>query len=70
MLYEIIGHKKTDDAIPMESGYCYTRTGVKRKVITTKGWQPKVKWDSCKTLYIDFKYVKKTNPMEMSYYER
>ena len=70
MLYEIIGHRKTDYAIPMESGYCCTRTGVKRIVITTKGLQSKVKWELCKTLYTAFKDIKETNPMDISYYER
>ena len=36
MLYEIIGHRKTDDEIPMESGYFKTRTGVKKRLISTK----------------------------------
>ena len=45
MLYEIIGHRNTDEAIPMESGYCDTRTGVKRRLIITKGWRLKLKWE-------------------------
>ena len=28
MLYEIVGHRKTNDEIPMESRYYETRTGV------------------------------------------
>ena len=70
MLYEIIGPRKIYDAIPMESVYYDTRTGVKRRVITTKKFQPKMKWDSCKTLYTAFKDIKETNLMEISYYEK
>ena len=70
MLYEIFGHRKIYDAIPMESVYYDTITGVKRRVITTKTFQPKMKWDSCKTLYTAFKDIKETNPMDISYYER
>ena len=61
MLYEIIGHRKIDDSIPIESGYYETRTGVKIRVISTKGWQLKVKWYSGKTSYIDLKDIKDTN---------
>ena len=65
MLYEIIGHRKIDDSIPIESGYYETRTGVKSRVITIKGWQLKVKWESGKTAYISLKDIKKINPAEI-----
>ena len=61
MLYEIVGHRNTDDAIPMDIGYYETITGIKRRLITTKGWQLKVKWDQGKTSYITLKDIKETN---------
>ena len=36
MLYEIVGHRNTDDTILTERGYYETITGVKRTVINTK----------------------------------
>ena len=65
MLYEIFLHSKIDDAIPIESRYYNTLIGDKRKVITTKWWQLKVKWDSGKTSYIALKDLKETNPVEI-----
>ena len=43
ILYEIFGHRKIDDKIPMESRYYDTRTGVERRVTKTKEWKLKVK---------------------------
>ena len=36
VLYEIVGHSKIDYAIPIDSGYYETRTGVTVRVIPTK----------------------------------
>ena len=65
MLYEIVGHREAYDTIPTESVYYETRTGVKSRVITIKGWQLKVKWESGKTAYISLKDIKKINPAEI-----
>ena len=70
MLYEIFGNRKIYYAIPMDSRYYETITGVKRRVITNKGWQLKVKWDSGKTSYIALKYIKETNLMEIAEYAK
>ena len=53
MLYNIVGHRKIDATIPTESGYYETKTEDKGRLITTKGWQLIVKWDSGKNSYID-----------------
>ena len=37
-LYEVIGHRNNDDTISTDNGFYETKTGVKRKIITTKGW--------------------------------
>ena len=58
MIFEIVGHSKTYDAIMMDSGYYETRTVVKIKLITTIGWQLKFKWDSGETSYIALKDIK------------
>ena len=49
IFYEIVGHRKTDDAILTESGYYETITGVERIIITIKVWQLKLKCYSDKT---------------------
>ena len=46
-LYDIIGHRKNeDDAISQADGFYETSYGVKRKVITTNGWDFNIKWES------------------------
>ena len=65
MLYQIVGHRKIDYAILTDSGYYETRTGVKIRVINTKGWQLKVKWDSGETSHMDLKDIKETNPVDI-----
>ena len=39
----IIDHRKTDDAISKEDGYITSQNGVRRKIITTKGWELNVR---------------------------
>ena len=70
ILYEIVGHRKTDYAILMETGYYEARTGFKRRVITTKGWKIKVIWDSGNTSYINIENIKETNPVEIAEYTK
>ena len=67
-LYEVIGHRRNDDAIPQENGFYETKTGVKRRVITTKGWDFNVKWESGETSYIALKDIKEHNPVEIAEY--
>ena len=67
-LYEIIGHRKNSDAIEQANGFYETRTGVKRRVITTKGWDFHVKWESGETTYIALKDIKEHNPVEIAEY--
>ena len=65
MLYESVEHRKTDVSIPKESGYYFTRTEVKSRSTTTKGWQLKVKWESVENSYIALKDINNANPLEM-----
>ena len=67
-LYEIIGHRKSDDAISQDDGFYETSNGVRRKVITTKDWDFNVKWESGETSYISLKDIKEHNPAEIAEY--
>ena len=69
-LYEIIGHRKTADAVPIEKGYYETKTGAKRRVITTKGWELQVKWETGETSFIALKDIKESNPIEIADYAK
>ena len=70
MLYDIVGHKKTYDTIPMESGYYEDKTGVKTRVNTIKGWKIRVKWESGETSYIVLKDIKNTGPLDIVEYAK
>ena len=67
-LYEVIGHRRNDDAISQEAGFFETSNGIRRKVITTKGWDFNVKWESGETSYISLKDIKEHNPAEIAEY--
>ena len=45
-----------------------TTTGTRRRVITTKGWDIKVKWETGDTSYVPLKDVKETNPAAVATY--
>lgn len=63
-LYDIVGHRKTKEAVPIENRYYdKTKSGVKRRVITTKGWELQVNWESGDTTFIVLKDIKESNPI-------
>ena len=68
LLYEIIGHRKTEDAIEKANGYYTTKSGTERRVITTKGWDLQVRWENGDTSFIPLKDIKETNPIEVAEY--
>ena len=70
LLYEIVGHRKTEDAVPIEKGHYETKSGAKRRVITTKGWELQVKWESGETTFITLKDIKESNPIEVAEYAK
>ena len=44
MIDKIEDHQKIADAVPKEKGTTVTRSGLQRKVRTTKGWEFYVRW--------------------------
>jgi hypothetical protein len=65
LLDEIIDHKKSDNAIPIEKGL----TGKDNKpVITTKGWKIKILWKDGTTNWLPMSQVKSSNPVELAEY--
>ena len=67
-LYEIIGHRKDDTAVTKENGFVETKSGTKRRVITTKGWQLNVQWENGEQSWIPLKDIKESNPIEIAEY--
>ena len=56
----IISHRSTPEAVKKEDGY-YEQSGVRRKVITTKGWDIRIKWTDGSTSWLPLKEVKESN---------
>ena len=67
LLEEIIDFRKDSRiAVPVSSGFVNTTSGQKRPVITTKGWDLKVKWKDQSTSWIPLAALKESNPVEVS----
>lgn len=70
VLYEVIGHRKEDDAIPKEDGFTTTTSGTRKRVITTKGWMIEVKWETGETSFVPLKIIKELNATEVAEYAK
>ena len=49
LLFEVVGHRRGDDAVTKEDGYVTNTAGTRKRVVTTKGWDIKVKWENGET---------------------
>ena len=65
---EIIDHKMEDNALGLEDGWIETHSGVKKRVITTKGWSILVKWKDGTFSWVPLSVVKESNPIELAEY--
>ena len=63
----IIAHRKLDNAIPVDKGHV-EHNGIKKRVITTKGWDLRVRWKDGSTSWIPLKELKASNPLEIAEY--
>ena len=64
----IIDHRRNDDAISKEDGYIISQNGVRRKIITTKGWELNVRWKDGSESWIPMNEINKSNPVEVAEY--
>ena len=64
----IIDHRKNDDTISKEDGYIISQNGVRRKIITTKGWELNVRWKDGSESWIPMNEIKESNPLEVAEY--
>jgi hypothetical protein len=67
-LYEIVGHRKDETAVSKENGFVASKSNVKKRVITTKGWNLKVQWENGEQSWIKLKDIKEANPIEVAEY--
>ena len=68
ILKAITNHKASDDAITKHQGFYFTPSGVKCRVITTKGWKLMVEWQDGTSSWIALKDIKDAKPLEVADY--
>jgi len=68
LLYKIVDHKSSGEAIKMADKYITTRTGTRRMRQTTVGWSFLVKWGDGSQQWIDLKILKESNPVQVGAY--
>ncbi len=68
LLYHIIDHKRSGDAILMEGKYYKTASGTKCMQQITKGWKLLVQWHDTSRQWIDLKILKESNPVQVAEY--
>ena len=68
VLQEIIEHKKDRTAIDITRGHIVTKQGWKTPKTTTKGWKLLCQWRDGSSDWVDLKYVKDSNPIQLAEY--
>ena len=68
LMDEISDHRSGDGAVPKKVGWIITPEGIKKRVITTKGWDIKVQWRDGSANWIPFMDMKEANPSEVAEY--
>jgi len=68
LLYKIVDHKLSGEAIKMADKHITTRTGTRRMRQTTVGWSFLVKWGDGSQQWIDLKILKESNPVQVGVY--
>jgi hypothetical protein len=63
LLKEIVGHRKTKDAIEKQNGYTMEQYGAMIPKRTTRGWELCVKWRNGDTTWVPLKDLKDMNPV-------
>jgi hypothetical protein len=70
LMYEIVDHRMdAETAIPKSKGMVEIAPGgARRRVITTKGWDFQVKWETGETTWIPLKDIKESNAADVAAY--
>ena len=67
LLDGIISHRKLDNAISIERGW-HEQNGTRKRVVTTRGWEVRIKWKDGSTSWLPLKEVKSSNPIDLAEY--
>ena len=68
MLSAIIDHRTSSDAIPQSQGTYMNPYGVKRRKMTTRGWELLVEWRDGSSDWVALKDLKDSYPVELAVY--
>jgi hypothetical protein len=69
LLYKIVDHKSSGEAVKMAHKYIVSRNGTKRIRQTTVGWKFLIKWTNGGCQWIQLKILKKLNPVQVAEYD-
>lgn len=67
-IFEVVGHRRNEDAVPKDEGFITNISGTRKRVVTTKGWDMKVRWENGEESCIPLKDIKESNSVEVSEY--
>jgi hypothetical protein len=65
---DIIDHRKTEEAVRHEDAFHNTKSGMKVRMPTTKGWEICIQWKDGSTNWIELKDVKNSYPVQLAEY--
>ena len=68
LLSAIVDHEMDPDVALSKDDSYYEANNIRRRRITTKGWQLKVEWKDGSCSWIPLKIVKESNPIELAEY--
>jgi hypothetical protein len=66
--YHIVDHKRSGEATTITDKYFVTTTGTKQMRQTTVGWKFLVKWANVSQQWIELKFLKESNPVQVAEY--
>jgi hypothetical protein len=68
ILYHIVDHKSSGEAVKMADKYFLTSNGTKHMRQTTQGWMFLVEWSNGSRQWINLKLLKESNPVQVAEY--
>ena len=68
LLYQIVDHKSSGEAIKLYDKYITARTGTRRMRQTTVGWLFLIQWGDGSWQQFDLKLLKESNPVQVGQY--
>ena len=68
LLQGIVSHRTTADALKISEGFCEIN-GVRRRKITTTGWELQIQWVDGTCSWLPLKDIKESNPLQVAEYE-